>query len=86
MNALEALEYLYNCTSGDGWLQDKFCEEWKHIIEKELKALEIIKRVFSSSSIYGYKLKDSLECGWITEEEHSLLNDVIQGNPTGKEV
>ena len=46
-------------------------------IEKELKALEIIKKAFDSSSIYTNKLKDSLECGWITQEEYDLLKEVL---------
>ena len=55
-------------------------EKATNAIEKELKALEVVRKLFSSSSIYRYKLKDSLECGWITEEEYSLLKDVLQDN------
>ena len=47
------------------------------VIEKELKVIEIVKKAFDSSSIYSYKLKDSLECGWITQEEYDLLKEVI---------
>ena len=47
-------------------------------LEKELKALEIVKKAFNSSRIYTYKLKDSLECGWITKEEYDLLKEVLE--------
>lgn len=44
---------------------------------RELKALETVKKAFDSSSIYTNKLKDSLECGWITQEEYDLLKKVL---------
>ena len=56
------------------------CTNSLNVIEKELKALEIIKKVFKSSSVYAYKLKDSLECGWITQEEYNLISEVLQCN------
>ena len=45
--------------------------------EKKLKALEIIKKAFNSSSTYTYKLEDSLDCGWITQEEYDLAKEVL---------
>lgn len=52
-------------------------EEQLPIINTYIRALEIIKKAFDSSSIYTNKLKDSLECGWITQEEYDLLREVL---------
>lgn len=46
-------------------------------IERELEALEVLKKAFHSSSTYTNKLKDSCECGWITEEEFKLAYEVL---------
>ena len=46
-------------------------------IEKELKTLEIIKRVFQVAAFFGYKLKDFVTHGWINEEEYNLLLEVL---------
>ena len=44
---------------------------------RKARAFEIIKKAFNSSSIYTNKLKDSLECGWITQEEYDFLKGVL---------
>lgn len=84
MNGLEALEEIesnYRKLKGN---IEKDCFIHIHellpflVIKKELKALEIVKKAFSSSSIYVNKLKDSCECGWITQEEYDLLKEILQ--------
>lgn len=67
--------------------KEKFDGAWGHgqgskdeiynVLKKHLKALGIAKKVFDSSSTYTNKLKDSLECGWITQEEYELLKEVL---------
>ena len=52
-------------------------EELEDKIVKQKKVLKTIKKAFKSSSTYTYKLKDSLECGWITEEDYDLLEEVL---------
>ena len=43
-----------------------------------MEALEAVKKAFNSSSIYTNKLKDSLECGWITQEEYnSIMEEIV---------
>ena len=49
----------------------------KECFPKEMEAIKAIKKAFSSSSIYTNKLKDSLECGWITQDEYDLIKEEI---------
>lgn len=92
--ALEALEGLHNCTSGDGWLQDRFCDEWKDEIEKELKALEIIKEkrvdvdclmdcfpydgFISTTGRFEYNRSLTWGEKELTQEEYDLLKEVLK--------
>lgn len=46
-------------------------------IVKAKKSLEVVKKAFNSSSVYTNKLEDSLECGWITQDEYDLLKEVV---------
>ena len=46
------------------------------IIEKELKALEIIKRLFNRG-LLKYSLEDLLYTKYITQEEYDLLKEVL---------
>ena len=47
-------------------------------LRKKEEALEIFKKAFNSSSIYTNKLQDSLECGWITQEEYDLIVEILK--------
>lgn len=73
---LEALKVLVMSSTTIFNTKEQIDESVK-TIKKELKALEIVKKAFDSSSTYTYKLEDSLECGWITQEEYNLLKEVL---------
>ena len=73
--SLEALQRLFDHNYGEDFYIK--AEEDAETIERELEALEVLKKAFHSSSIYTNKLKDSYECGWITEEEFKLAWEVI---------
>ena len=49
----------------------------KECFPKEMEALEAVRKAFNSSSVYINKLKDSLECGWITQKEYDLIKEEI---------
>lgn len=74
-NALEALNDLREYWLNHLPLSVKDGLKIVKVLEKEHRALEIVKKAFNSSSTYTYKLKDSLECGWITQEEYDLLKE-----------
>lgn len=81
---LEALTELKHCITSTHLNTRDFVdialgvEKTSNAIEKELKAFEVLKKLFKSSFTYKYKLKDYLDCGWITKEEYDLLKEELE--------
>lgn len=82
---LEALEELRKQSETHGWLEQQFEKEWLNVIEKELKALKIIKE--KNVDIRGIKLGVTVgvynalwakKDEWhLTQEEFDLLKEVL---------
>lgn len=72
---LEMLEYKYKLLKEEkDQLKFKY-HDLQNKYDYEHNVLEIIKKAFNSSSVYTNKLKDSYECGWITETEFNLIKE-----------
>ena len=87
MNSLEALEVIKHTTDLDRPNELNGYHNEINIIEKHLKALEIIKNktvIFVDMLIDSKELKEYndyvIHCLQLTEEEWKLLKEVLNGN------
>ena len=72
MTSLEALYYLDDIAHGRKMIYDP--HELEQIIEKELKALEIIKNKIE----WNIALNHFINVGYISLEEYNLLKEILR--------
>ena len=67
-------------TNIDGKIEQRVIVEKKDydIKSEKEQAWEYMKEVFKTSSTYTNKLKDSLECGWITQEKYDFIMEMLE--------